>query len=109
MTPLATDQAVELAEMFRIMGDVSRLRIVLSCLDGEMAVGDIAAKLDLSPSLVSHHLRLLRAARILRADRRGKNVYYAAADDHIRCVIEDMVAHVREPLISDEPLAEAEQ
>jgi DNA-binding transcriptional ArsR family regulator len=102
MTPLATDQAVELSEMFRIMGDVSRLRIILSCLDERMAVGQIATRLDLSPSLVSHHLRLLRAARILRAERQGKNVYYAAADDHIRCVIEDMVAHVREPAVGDE-------
>ncbi len=102
MSPLAADQAVQLAEMFRIMGDVSRLRIILSCLDEELAVGDIAARLDLSPSLVSHHLRLLRAARILRADRRGKHVFYAAADDHIRCVIEDMVAHVREPAAEDE-------
>jgi len=102
MTPLATDQAVELSEMFRIMGDVSRLRIILSCLDERMAVGQIATRLDLSPSLVSHHLRLLRAARILRAERQGKNVYYAAADDHIRCVIEDMVAHVREPAAGDE-------
>ncbi|MEE8274524.1 MAG: transcriptional regulator, partial [Alphaproteobacteria bacterium] len=46
---------------------------------------------------VSHHLRLLRAARILRAERRGKQVFYSAADEHIRTVLGDMIEHVAEP------------
>ena len=90
-------QTVELAEMFRLMGDASRLKIVLSCLEGPVSVGDIAGRVGLSASLVSHHLRLLRAARLLRATRRGKQVFYAAADAHVSCVVADMVAHVREP------------
>lgn len=94
---LSDDQAVELADMFRFLGDPSRLRIVLACLNEPISVGAIAARLGLSPSLVSHHLRLLRAARLLRAERRGKQVFYAVADEHIRCVIVDMVAHVGEP------------
>ena len=93
---LDADQTTEQAEMFRLMGDPSRLRILLTCLAGPAAVGDIAAGLELSPSLVSHHLRLLRAGRILKATRQGKNVYYAAADDHISRVVADMVAHVGE-------------
>lgn len=99
MTPkvsISEDQAVELAEMFRLMGDASRLKIIVACLDKTVCVGDIAARLKLSPSLVSHHLRLLRAARVLRAERQGKQVFYAAADEHIRCVIADMTAHVDE-------------
>ena len=95
---LSEDQAAELADMFRLMGDGSRLRIILTCLDEPICVSDIAERLDLSPSLVSHHLRLLRAARILRAERHGKQIYYSAADEHIRCVIADMVAHVGEPV-----------
>jgi ArsR family transcriptional regulator, lead/cadmium/zinc/bismuth-responsive transcriptional repressor len=94
---LSDDRAIELAEMFRLMGDHSRLRIILCCLDAPAAVGEIAARLKLSPSLVSHHLRLLRAARILKAARRGKQVFYAAADAHIRRVLLDMTAHVGEP------------
>lgn len=90
-------QIAELAEMFRIMGDPSRLAIILACLDAPIAVSDVAARTGLSANLVSHHLRLLRAARILRAERRGKQVFYAAADDHIRRTIGDMVAHVGEP------------
>lgn len=90
-------QAIDLAEMFRLMGDASRLKIILACLDTPTCVSDIAVRTRLSPSLVSHHLRLLRAARVLRAQRQGRQVFYAAADEHIRCVITDMVAHVGEP------------
>ena len=92
------DRAIELAEMFRLMGDPSRLRIILVCLRQSITVSDIAAELDLSQSLVSHHLRLLRAARILRGHRRGKHMYYSAADEHISCVVADMLEHIAEPL-----------
>ena len=94
---ITEDQALELAEMFRLMGDASRLKIIMACLEEPVCVSDIAARLRLSPSLVSHHLRLLRAARVLRAERQGKQVFYVAADEHIRCVILDMTAHVGEP------------
>ena len=61
----------ELADMFRMMGDPSRLRILLACMGEPVSVGEIARRLGLSQSLVSHHLRLLRATRLLRAERRG--------------------------------------
>ncbi len=86
-----------LAEIFRLMGDASRLRIILACLGRPICVSDIAAETGLSPSLVSHHLRLLRGARVVSALRRGRQVFYAAADDHIRRVIGDMLAHAAEP------------
>ena len=92
------DTVVQLADLFRLMGDPTRLRIILICLTEPISVGDIAERLTLSPSLVSHHLRLLKAARVLRGERRGKQIFYSALDDHIRCVIDDMVAHVGEPL-----------
>ena len=91
-------EAAALAEMFRLMGDASRLKIILACLDAPTCVSDIAHRTKLSQSLVSHHLRLLRAARVLRAQRQGKQVFYAAADGHIRRVITDMVAHAGEPV-----------
>jgi len=94
---LADEHAAELADLFRLLGDPTRLRIVLTCLDAPTAVGEIADRLELSASLVSHHLRLLRAARIVRAERHGKQVFYAAADDHVRCVVVDMLEHVAEP------------
>ncbi|MCH8112297.1 MAG: winged helix-turn-helix transcriptional regulator [Proteobacteria bacterium] len=97
-TPLSPGQTAVLADMFRLMGDASRLRIVLACLDAPVAVSDIAARLGLSASLVSHHLRLLRAGRILKATRKGKQVFYTAADAHISRVVADMVAHAGETL-----------
>src|SRR4051812_4586689 len=99
---VADDRASELADLFRLLGDATRLKIVLACLDESVAVGDIAARLGLSGSLVSHHLRLLRAAAIVRAERHGKQVFYAAADEHVRRVIADMLEHVAEPR-SEEP------
>lgn len=98
MTSAKADSSIhELADLFRLLGDPTRLRIVLACLEGPVAVNDIAAKHDLSASLVSHHLRLLRAARIVKADRQGKQVFYAAADQHISSVLSDMLEHIAEP------------
>ncbi|MBL8670765.1 MAG: winged helix-turn-helix transcriptional regulator [Alphaproteobacteria bacterium] len=93
----AEERASELADLFRLLGDASRLRIVLACLDGPISVTEIAERLGLSASLVSHHLRLLRAARIVRSQRSGKSILYEGADDHVRCVIADMAEHMREP------------
>jgi DNA-binding transcriptional ArsR family regulator len=94
---IADDRASELADVFRLLGDGSRLRIVVACLHASVSVTALAEQLDLSVSLVSHHLRLLKAARIVRAERRGKQVFYSAADHHIRRVITDMVEHLGEP------------
>ncbi len=96
------DTIVQLADLFRLMGDPTRLRIILTCLGNPIKVGDIAEHLGLSSSLVSHHLRLLKAARVLRSERRGKQIFYSALDDHIRCVIDDMVVHIGEPLDIEE-------
>jgi ArsR family transcriptional regulator, lead/cadmium/zinc/bismuth-responsive transcriptional repressor len=93
-----TDDAVDqLADLFHLLGDPTRLRIVLACLPAPIAVGDMAATLQLSSSLVSHHLRLLRAARIVKAERQGKQVFYSAADAHITGVLADMLEHIAEP------------
>ncbi|TXH81120.1 MAG: metalloregulator ArsR/SmtB family transcription factor [Pseudoxanthomonas sp.] len=86
-----------LADVFRLLGENSRLRIALFCLDRPRAVTEISEGLGLGISLVSHHLRLLRAARLLRAERRGRQVMYLTADEHVRCVLLDMIDHVGEP------------
>ena len=93
---IGEDQVVELAEMFRLMSDPTRLRIILACLDAPAAPGEMAERLNISASLVSHHLRLLRAARLLGAERRGRQVFYAVGDHHIRSMLSDMVDHVAE-------------
>ena len=93
---LADDDAIALADLFRLLGDPSRLRIVVSCLRTPLAVSDIAERLGLSVSLVSHHLRLLKGARLVRADRQGRQVFYGADDVHVRRMVEDMVTHIGE-------------
>ena len=94
---VSEEKVSQLADLFSLMGDTSRLRIILCCLHEPISVSDIAEQLGLSQSLVSHHLRLLKAARMVRAERRGKQVFYVAADRHVQCVIEDMAEHISEP------------
>ncbi len=91
------DQTTELAEVFRLLGEPNRLGIVLGCLDAPVRVGDLAARLDISPSLVSHHLRLLRAARLLKGERRGKEVYYGLDDGHVKDMLHSLIEHMVEP------------
>lgn len=93
---MSGDQAIAIAEIFRLLGDPSRLRIVVACLETPRCVSDIAHETALSSSLVSHHLRLLRGARILKSERRGKQVFYAAEDEHVRSIIADMITHAAE-------------
>ena len=96
MDKLQEDDATELSEIFHLLGDASRLKIVYGCLEAPISAGVLAESLGLSPSLVSHHLRLLKAARILISDRRGRQIFYSAADDHVRDMIRDMVTHINE-------------
>jgi DNA-binding transcriptional ArsR family regulator len=89
-------QTIQLAEMCRLLGDPSRLRIVIACLATPICVSELAVKTRLSPSLVSHHLRLLRAGQLLCAERHGKQVFYAPANEQVRCTIAEIVAHARQ-------------
>ncbi|MCP5412069.1 MAG: helix-turn-helix transcriptional regulator [Alphaproteobacteria bacterium] len=93
---ISNDQAIELAELFRLMGDASRLRIVVACLAKPRCVSHIAAETRLSPTLVSHHLRLLRGTRMLRSERKGKQVFYVVTDERVQCIIIDMIDHLAE-------------
>ncbi len=97
MTASTQQHLADLAEVFHLMGDPSRLSILMVVLDGPRAVAEIAAATGLSASLVSHHLRLLRAGRLVRAERRGKQVFYTVDDAHIRSVLTDMAELVAEP------------
>jgi len=90
---LDTGQTTRLAEVFRLLGEPNRLSLVYACLEEPRSVQTLAADIDISMSLASHHLRLLRSARLLRAERRGKQVFYVAADAHVQRVLHDMAAH----------------
>ncbi|WP_189427414.1 ArsR/SmtB family transcription factor [Devosia pacifica] len=85
-----------LAATFRLLGDPTRLRILLHCGNGRVAVGGLAAELKLDPSLVSQHLRLLRAGRIVSGRRSGKHVFYQLNDKHVERALGVMIEHADE-------------
>ena len=76
-------------------------RILLFCLPGPKSVGDIVESLGLSQTLVSHHLRLLRGARLVRGERRSKQVFYEVADSHVSDMLIDMATHIDEEHFDD--------
>lgn len=90
------EDAGALAEKFHLLGDASRLRIVYACLEGPVSAGALAKGLNLGPSLVSHHLRLLKTARVLTSNRRGRQIFYATVDDQVRKMVQDMVMHIKD-------------
>lgn len=85
-----------LAHLFHLLGDEGRIRLVLACIDGPTPVSALSETSGMSQSLTSHHLRHLREARILRAERQGKQMLYQLDDHHIRHVIHDLAYHVTE-------------
>lgn len=94
---LDSDVRSEIADLFHLLGDPTRLGIVYACLTSPQPAGAIADAMGISASLASHHLRLLKAARIVRAERQGRNIFYVAADAHIRRILMDMADHASEP------------
>ena len=85
-----------LAETFRVLGDVTRVRILDAISRSELCVGEIADLLGLSESAVSHQLRLLRNMRLVRPRRDGKSIYYTLDDQHIVRLFEQGLEHVQE-------------
>lgn len=90
--PSAEDLA-DTADVFGLLSDVNRLRLLVALLDGELCVCDLAAVTGQSESAVSHALRLLRAHRIVAACRSGRMAYYRLEDPHVRMLLDLALAH----------------
>ena len=86
----------DLAELFKIFGDSTRIKILYVLLEAEMCVCDIAQLLNMNQSAISHQLRVLRQARLVRARREGRSVFYALDDDHVAHMFEQGLLHVSE-------------
>jgi DNA-binding transcriptional ArsR family regulator len=86
--------ASRLAELFKALGDPTRVRIISALSRAELCVGDLAASLGMGQSAVSHQLRLLRSLRLVRRAKRGRMVYYALDDDHVRALFKSGMEHV---------------
>ena len=90
------DTLYDLAELFRIFGDSTRIRILYVLFEEEMCVCDIAQLLGMTQSAISHQLRALKNARLVKGRREGKTVFYSLADDHVKTIIDQGLDHVAE-------------
>ena len=86
----------DLAELFKVFGDTTRIRILCALFESEMCVCDIAALLNMSQSAISHQLRALKQARLVRFRRKGKVVFYSLDDDHVQSIFSLGLVHVNE-------------
>ena len=87
--------STHLADLFSALSDPTRVRIISVLLDGEMNVGEIAAKLEMTESAVSHQLRGLRQLRLVRARKNGRQVFYSLDDDHVTKLYRLGLEHVK--------------
>lgn len=88
----------DLAELFKVFGDSTRVRILWALDSSEMCVCDIAYLLNMTQSAISHQLRVLKQAELVKSRRDGKIVYYSLADDHVRTIFDQGLNHINEKL-----------
>ncbi len=86
----------ELADFFKVMGDNTRIRLLWALEESEMCVSDLSVLLNMTKSAVSHQLKILRTAKLVRAQKNGKNVYYFLDDQHVKIVLEKALEHISE-------------
>ncbi len=86
----------DVAELFKVFGDSTRVRIICALFESEMCVCDIAGVLNMTQSAISHQLRVLKQARLVKYRREGKTVFYSLADDHIQTIFNQAFEHIME-------------
>lgn len=86
----------DLAELFKVFGDSTRIKIICALFKSEMCVCDLSNLLNMSQSAISHQLRVLKTARLVKFRREGKVVYYALDDDHIKQIYDAGLSHILE-------------
>lgn len=95
-TMVDDEVSIALSEIFKVLGDPTRVKILHALAREELCVCDIASLLGMSLPAISHHLRVLRNLRLVRHRKAGRIVYYALDDDHVRRLLEVGVEHARE-------------
>ncbi len=90
------DLLYDLSDLFRIFADSTRIRILYVLFESEMCVCDIAQVLGMTQSAISHQLRALKSAKLVKSRREGKTVFYALADGHVRTIINQGLEHIAE-------------
>lgn len=90
------DEMCDLAELFKIFGDSTRIKILFVLFESEVCVCDLAQALNMNQSAISHQLRILKQAKLVTGRREGKSVFYSLADDHVRAIIAQGREHIEE-------------
>lgn len=86
----------ELADLYKIFGDSTRIKILYVLFESEVCVCDLALILNMTPSAVSHQLKILKQARLVRFRKEGKSVIYSLADNHVKTIIDQGIEHINE-------------
>ena len=86
----------DLADLFKVFADSTRIRILHCLMDSESCVGDIATALEMSQTAISHQLRVLKHSHLVRCRRDGKQMYYSLADDHVKTILAAGLEHVED-------------
>lgn len=86
----------DLAELFKVFGDSTRIKIICALFESEMCVCDLSALLSISQSAISHQLRILKSARLVRFRRAGKVIYYSLDDEHVKSIFDEGLNHIKE-------------
>ena len=87
-----------LAELFKVFGDSTRMRILFVMFEAEVCVCDLAEALNMTQSAISHQLRILKQNKLVKSRREGKSVFYSLADDHVRTIVDQGREHIEEDL-----------
>ena len=90
------EELMTLSDLFKVFGDTTRIRILYLLFESELCVCDISTLLGMNQSAISHQLRVLKQAKLVKARREGKTVFYSLADEHVRTIIGNGMEHVRE-------------
>lgn len=90
------NEIYEIADLFKMFADGTRVKILLALFEEEKNVGEITAAVGATQTAVSHQLRALKHSHLVKARREGKNIYYSLADDHVKIIINCAVEHVEE-------------
>ena len=92
----ADETLYDLAELFKIFGDSTRIKILYALFEAELCVCDISQLVGVSQTAISHQLRILKNAKLVKFRREGKTVFYSLADDHVRRIIDQGMEHILE-------------
>lgn len=90
------DELYDLAELFKVFGDSTRIRILYVLFEAEVCVCDLAETLNMTQSAISHQLKILKQSRLVKGRREGKSVFYSLADSHVRTIIAQGREHILE-------------